>query len=316
MQRSVRALLTLIAALGVRGLLAQEQPATQAADQPVAGQEQPGPGATWSASAGTAYQFPASLDDGGSFTLARLGVGVGVAYPLHGTSFMFDHALSYERDAYDFSSRNEPWDDINALTYSLRAVYKADDDWVLMGGPILGVSAEDDADWGDALRFGIMVGATYRWSPELNIGLGVIAAWDVGDKDTVVPMVLVDWKISDQWRLHNARPQPGFRGTAGLELAWAPQPKWELAMGAAYDTRRFRLSDEDRGDLTDGIGQNNSIPVYARVSYQVSDAWSLGAIGGVLLGGELRAYDDDGHKLAEENYDPAGFVGVSVRWNQ
>ena len=52
------------------------------------------------------------------------------------------------------------------------------------------------------------------------------------------------------------------------------------------------------------------------MSYQVDNAWSVGAIGGVLSGGELRAYDEDGHKLVEENYDPAGFVGVSVRWNQ
>ena len=32
-------------------------------------------------------------------------------------------------------------------------------------------------------------------------------------------------------------------------------------MGSSYDVRRFRLSDEDRGDLTEGIGQNTSIPV-------------------------------------------------------
>ena len=134
---------------------------------------------------------------------------------------MFDHALSYERDAYDFSGRNEPWNDINTLTYSLRAVYRMNDDWVLMGGPIVGVSAEDDADWGNALRIGGMVGGNISLVAGVEYRAGRDRRLGCGEKGTVVPMVLVDWKISDQWRLHNARPQPGFRGTAGVELAWA-----------------------------------------------------------------------------------------------
>jgi hypothetical protein len=286
--------------------------------------------ASYSASAGANYQFETDLDNADSFSLARFGAGVGVHYPLSNTQFSFDHSLVYERDDYNFDGLSiggqnlTPWDDTNLVSYSLQVNYRANRDWAVFAGPILGFAAEDGADWGDAFTYGASAGVRYQASKDFAIGLGVIGIQEIENNASVLPLVLVNWKITDDLRLGNARPQPGLRGGAGIELAWAFAPKWEAAIGGAYDRRRFRLNDDAHAmavnssmamvGARDGVGENTSFPIYARLSYHPDSHWSITALGGALLAGELRLEDSDGDKLASEDYDTAPFVGLAVSW--
>lgn len=321
MQHSTR-VLVMAAMMGLAtAAWAQDEPAGEAAGLPVGGAagvpaaeegDEKGPEVKYNVSAGVAHQFDTDLDEGGEFSLTRFGLGAGVRYPISGTPWSFDHGLLYERDEYD--SDTLPWDSVDALSYSLRVGYKIDDNWSVFGGPIVGISAADGADWGDSFRYGAIAGATYRFSPDLTLGLGVAAFDDIGDEFTVFPTLLIDAKLSEGLRIRNPQPQPGFRGTGGIELVCTAVEDWEFGVGGAYDSRRFRL--DEMGGRDDLVAENESIPVFARVGYYPAEEWTISAMVGVLLGGEVTIEDDDGDDLADSDYDPALFVGLGVSWRK
>jgi len=69
-------------------------------------------------------------------------------------------------------------------------------------------------------------------------------------------------------------------------------------------------------NLHDLVGQNRSIPLFVRVGYHPAEEWTISAMAGVLLGGEIRIETDDGDKVASSDYDPAPFVGLGVSWRK
>lgn len=315
MQHSTRALLAL-AVMGLATMVfAQNQQASEPAGTPVGGAagapaaQEGRDDTTYSLSAGVAHQFDTDIDDSdGEFSLTRYGLGAGVRYPLRDTAWSFDHGILYERDEY---GSDLSWS-VDSLSYALRVGYKLDEHWSFFAGPLIGISAEEGANWGDALRYGAIVGATYRFSPRFTLGLGVAAVDDIGDDTSVFPTILVDAQITDEVRLRNARPQPGLRGTGGLEVVCTAVPDWEFALGGAYDSRRFLLDERIAGD--DLVAENNSIPLFFRISYKPAEEWTISALAGVLVGGELTVESDEGDELGDTDYDTAPFVGLGVSW--
>lgn len=260
--------------------------------------------------------------DNGSFTQARYGASGLVAHPITGTNLFLTHALAYEYDQYDFTDQfnvrhagqsipASPWSDTQLLSYTLQANYYLDKNWNVFGGPIVGLSWENGADVGNAWNCGGLAGAGYHASQNFDIGIGAILTSGLEEDLRVLPLVQVHWKISDTWTLGNVRPEPGLRGTAGLELAWQFAPRWTVAGGGAYDVRRFRLADDQTVE-SGGVGQNSSFPIYARLLYKLDDHWSFSAIGGAAFGGQLQVLNDSGHKIGDVNYDLAPFVAISA----
>lgn len=304
-------------------------PAEPPAAVPATGPGEVAPkGVTYRIAGGAAHQVSTDFDpdldanDSGDFSMTRYGLAAGVSYPTSIVDLSVDHDLLYEYDDYGFSgtvpfSRDgqlrparDPWDDSHLLSYSMRLSYRLDREWSLFGGPTVGVLGESGADLSDSITYGGMLGVRKRVSPNFSIGLGVIAVTGIEEGVSALPLVFVDWKISERVHIRNGRPQPGLRGTAGAEIDWEFAPRWVLAGGFAFDRRRFRLDDE--GIAPDGVAENSAFPVYARGSYQFNDQWSFGAMAGVLLGGQLTIEDEDGHKIGETDYDTAPFFGINL----
>ena len=82
-----------------------------------------------------------------------------------------------------------------------------------------------------------------------------------------------------------------------------------LAGGAQYQESRFRLSEDD-GPARDGVGEDTFVPVYVKVTWQACKNAAFELLGGVSAGGELRLEDRKGHKISDEDYDPAALFGV------
>lgn len=280
-------------------------------------------------SSAAAYQFDTDLnndlDADGSFSQTRLGAGLSIVQPVSNSQLFLSHAFNYEYDAYDFSgtsvfsddnqifATSKPWSDTQLLSYTLRADLRLDHDWGIFGGPIIGASWENGANIGDALNYGGLAGVNYGNWRNFGIGLGVIVTGGLEQDVQVLPLVLLQWQITDTLALRNPRPQPGLRGTAGLELAWTFSPRWVLAVGGAYDQRRFRL-DQSTSPASEGIGQNSGYPVYARLDYLPNDHWSISGLAGVLMGGRLLLETDGGHEIGDLRYDTAPMLAAAVAY--
>jgi hypothetical protein len=208
-------------------------------------------------------------------------------------------------------SSEVPWDNTQLLSYTLGIAYALDKSWMVFAGPIVGVSGETGADFGDSLNYGGVAGVRYQPSKDFAIGLGAIVTFGL-EQSQAVPLVLIDWQITENLALQNARKQPGLRGTAGVELAWTFVPKWTLAAGGAYDRRRFRLNDD--AIAPDGIAQNSAWPVYIRLGFDPSQNWSFSLLGGYVFGGQLELQTEGGDKLGTTDYAASPYVGLAATY--
>ncbi len=101
----------------------------------------------------------------------------------------------------------------------------------------------------------------------------------------------------------------GPTGPAGLELAYHFDGGWMASVGAAYRVLRFRLSDT--GLLSNGVGQETSVPVFLHLTRNFTDQMALHFYGGAVAGGELRVENSFGDMVRQEDFDPALTMGLS-----
>ncbi len=170
------------------------------------------------------------------------------------------------------------------------------------------LSGEADASASDSLEYGALVSAARRLRPGLTLGIGV-GAYDRIDEVRAFPFLIEDWRINDRLRLTNPLTA-GPTGPAGLELVYALNSGWDLGLALAYRSFRFRLDDE--GPLPNGIGENRNVPLVARMGKKFADTLTVNAFAGATLAGSLRAWAETGHRVYDEDRDPAALVGLSL----
>lgn len=247
----------------------------------------------------------------GAFEWTRLGADTQMRMRLSERVNM-SFNVDYKHDIYDFSgasSLGDPWGNINTLDLGAAIAVRMDDRWSLFGGPTLTFSAENGADWGDAVEVGGVIGASYRFSPELSLGFGFGASTAIEDDAQFFPLIIVDWRISERLTL-SSRTASEFALRRGVELIYDFNENWEMAAGVAWERDRFRLDDE--GVAPEGVGENESTPLWVRLTYQTRPM-DFSVIAGVNLGGELTLEDRDGDRVAQEDYDAAFAIGLTGR---
>ncbi len=222
--------------------------------------------------------------------------------------------LGYELNLYDFSGASDlgvdPWDDVHILELTGRLQWAASDDWFIFGGPIVQFARETDAAWDDAVMGGAVIGATRVFSKTLILGGGVGVLSQIQDSALVFPVLVIDWQINDNLRLVS-QGRVGSSGGLGLELVYDLGSGWEVAGGFQYEQRRFRL-DSSRADAPEGVGEETTLPLWARLSYEINENVGLDLYAGVASG-ELDLDDNGGNAVARADYDPGGFIGFAAR---
>ena len=158
---------------------------------------------------------------------------------------------------------------------------------------------------------GAVIGAAKFFSPTLFLGLGAGVFRQI-DKTAVFPFMIVNWQINDKWRLSNPF-QASPTGGAGLELVYALDSDWDLAGGATYRTYRFRLRSD--GPTPDGIGRNQGIPVFARLTRKLGTQGRLDFYAGAVADGQLRVLDSNGATVASSDYKLAPLFGITATLN-
>ncbi|MGH8620264.1 MAG: DUF6268 family outer membrane beta-barrel protein [Burkholderiales bacterium] len=258
------------------------------------------------------YQGKAGLDGGGDYSAGTLSVRAGVSRDLAG-GHRAGVTLNYEVTDYSFSSPASfggaaPWGTVQRYGIATPLIYSVNNDWSVGFSPSADWLRENGADSGDSLSWGAIVSANRRFADGNRIGFG-LGVYDRIEKTLVFPLLLVDWRFNDRWRLVNPLPA-GPTGPAGLELDYRFDRDWTLGLGAAWRSVRFRLSDT--GPTPGGVGGERGAPVFLRATRSFGDGVALHLYGGVVLAGQLRVEDGSGNILRKVDFDPAPLVGATL----
>jgi len=267
-----------------------------------------------SLSGGAATQFETSIDSGGDFKVDTFFVRADATRNF-GNRWNSGLSLEYAEDRYKFSGATgfgglDPWSNIRRLSIGVPVRYRADDNWTLFGLPSLRYSGETGASLSDSQFWGLLVGAAYRFNDRLTIGPGVGVFSDIEDSNSVFPILLVDWKITDTVTLKTGSGLEASRGP-GLSLNWSATQQWSFGLSTRYEKSRFRLDDE--GPAPDGVGEDRSVPVAITARYKPNNDIELTLLGGMDFAGRLRLEDADGNRLSSSDYDTAPFAGAFAR---
>jgi hypothetical protein len=258
------------------------------------------------------YQFPSHVDGGGTLAVFslysyadfskqindKLGVGL---------------SLNYHFDNYDFSGLTafyvpRPWKEVQHAGFSVPIFYTIDDKWEFILIPQGQFSGEFGARFGDALVYGGGAAVRYTFGPNVILGVGV-AGYYYLEQARVFPFFIVNLKLSDRITLSNPfRLSPA--GPAGLIVSYQLNQQWEVGVGGAIRSYRFRL--DYGGPLPNGIGEYSSFPLFARLAYKPTPDLTVGIYGGLSVYNRLRVENRRGDELYESGQDVAPLIGASI----
>lgn len=266
---------------------------------------------TYALSATPVYQGKADLDTGGDLSSSSLLLRAGVSTGLQG-GHRAGLTLNYDTTDYRFGAPaafggRAPWGTVERYGFSLPLSFALQDGWSLGIAPSVDWFGERGADAGDSLTWGSLFTATKRYADGNRLGIG-FGAFDRFEKTSVFPMLLVDWKLAERWKLVNPLPA-GPTGPAGLELDYRFDSDWNLGLGAAWRSTRFRLATGNA--VANGIGEERGVPVFLRASRNFGKQAALNLYAGVVTNGQLRLEDAAGNVQRRVDYDTAPIVGAT-----
>lgn len=262
---------------------------------------------------GGVVQTDTDLDEGGSYSSTRLNIEAGHGYRWS-RSDAASLALSYSYDGYDFSgggsgmAARDPWSDIHSFSISAPMRYGINQQWSAFLIPSVSSNGESGADFSDTVNGGALTGVSYRFGDRLTIGPGIGVFGQIEESATIIPILLINWKITDTISLETGRGLAASLGP-GLNLNYRPSERWSFILGGRYEKLRFRL--DSNGTVPGGVGEDRSFPLYGGCTYMMSPKASVSFVAGIEFGGELKLEDEDGERIAKESYDPAPIFGLT-----
>ena len=259
------------------------------------------------------YQFESDFDGGGSFRVQRYAFNFDTSTPVT-NSLRTGISLGYHFEKYDFSGTTafagaDPWSDIHRFSAGLPVSYRMTDRWSLLVAPQAEWYGESGVDnWDDAFGYGAVFAVSCRIRPGLTFGVGA-GVFRRTEETKGFPYIAVDWKITEDLRLSNPfRTSPS--GPAGLELSYRISDRWEIGVGGAYRSFRFRL--DDSGVAPDGIGEVESTVGYARLTCRVGRDLNLDLYGGAAFNGKMRIAGSNGNELGSDDFKTAPMMALSL----
>jgi hypothetical protein len=262
------------------------------------------------------HQMESDADAGGQFGADRLAVRGGVRWmPDYRRSVSL--SFGYGFAGFDFNGNEglagmNPWDDVHSFGVGAFIRYGFNSRWTMFLVPVVRWTAEQGADWGDAMTGGGFAGFAYRFGDRLTIGPGVGVLSQLEDSASVFPVLLVNWRITDRLGLETGGGLGATQGP-GLVLNYDISSRWRLFAGGRYDKLRFRL--DESGPAPAGVGTNRSVPFYGGATVTLNSRASLTLLAGIDAGGELTLDDEGGRRLSDDNYGTTAVLGVAFRFS-
>ncbi len=200
----------------------------------------------------------------------------------------------YEYSEYDLDNLAGTRD-FNTLAFD--AVWKGmyDENWgyFVFGGAAL--SASTDTGLGNGLTGFGGAGVRYVWSEKLSLGVGAAVASRLEDDPSVLPVIALNWQISERWNLRTLNG-------AILTYDITADKTWQADIGVKYQRREYRLDSDS--SVTDKM-----IMGEAGLTYRFCPQFALRGFFGVAAGRNIEVRQND-NKLGDEDVDAAPFFGV------
>lgn len=269
---------------------------------------------------GYLHSFQTDIDGGGAFS-SETGFATGrLGFPV-GKGFLLGGQMAWQGDWYSFAGQNgvappdeaRPWGDVHSIAGSMSLGRRAGK-WWWNAAFTARFSFETGASIGDSFNPGGIVGGQYTFSPGLRLGLGVLVNSRLEDDVLIVPIPFVYWEITEQFVLSNSIAPDAYPRGPGLEVAWRPHEEWAVALGGRWEFRRFRLNDDGFLPRHGGVGEDEGIPLWLRVTWRLGDHLRADVLGGYSVSNRLRLADADGAVLRSAGTDPIPYVGAFVTW--
>ena len=270
--------------------------------------------AAWSgfASVTPFHQSDADIDSGGSFGNTGALVRIGAAGRIGAATFA-SVSLNYDYHDYRFSNPvafggKAPWNDVTRVGFGIPITHAMADGWAITVAPSFDWFGERGAKSGDSFTWGAVFSGTKTYADGRRLGVG-FGAFDRFEETTVFPYLVVDWPLTERLKLTNPAVA-GPTGPAGLELRYRTDGGWDLGVGGAYRSIRFRLSDS--GPVANGVGEERGVPLFVRVSRDLGSGASLTVYAGAILAGSLRVDGPSGNAIAREDFGTAPLVAATL----
>jgi hypothetical protein len=256
-----------------------------------------------------AHQFESGLNGGGDFSVNRVAIETGAGYMPEFTR-RAGLSVGYDLNDYSFSGTTAVpvWGKVHTLKLAAPVRWAVDDQWTIFAVPVVRWTAEDGADWGQAIGGGGFAGVSYRFGEKLTLGPGFGALTQIEADPSFFPVILVQWKITDRLDLETGRGLGASQGP-GLTLSYDVADDWRLVLGGRYEKLRFRLSSSSTNP--DGVGEDRGGMVYLGLTWKLGPTGTVSLLGGARFAGRLRVDDSFGSELASADYDIAPYAGFS-----
>jgi hypothetical protein len=259
------------------------------------------------------YQFESDLDDEGSFTVERHFLRLDVSRPFN-PQIRLGMGLHFDFEHWEVSDRSQlagatPWGDIYRPSLNFSAMYSPNPNWRFMVAPSIGFYATNLSNASDSLMYGATVSAMRSWGRSFSLGLG-LGAFERLDEFDVFPYLAIRWQITERLRLQNPF-QAGPVGPAGLELQWQAHERWDLGVGGAWRSYRFRLDSDNL--VPDGVGEVEFFAGFVRLSHHMTDALSFDLTAGALFDGEISVENESGQHVDEVGHETSPFLALSLK---
>ena len=270
------------------------------------------PPVTVSVSATGLEYFAADLDGGGNMEAGRVLLSAGVSRQFV-PAFSATLNVGFDRQDWRFGSPpafggRAPWQDLEQQTISLRLMQALSKSLVVGIQPFADWASESDVDRDDALTYGGVASVVKVFSPKLTLGAGVKLQRMFYNVRTT-PFFVVNWKISERFRIANAFPASPAGG-GGIELRYTPASAWEYGVGGVLRTDRFRLANP--GPYPAHIAEIHNKPVFLRVSRSLGSGLRADLYGAGMVGGNIEITDGDGNHVVEAGYGMVPTIALSL----
>ncbi len=256
------------------------------------------------------HAFKSSLDDSPTdVSVTRTGLIADVAFPVN-ERLRLSLNTDFEASWYEFDSDAgvglfaDPFNDVYRIRVAPGFFYAINQQWGVLGGGIVELAGESDADVGDAATYGGYIGARYAFSEDFAMTGGFQAKTRIEDNALFLPILGFEWRVTPRVTLATSGPGVGLRLNAMLN------EEWSFSIGASWEPRDYRLGDES--PIPDGVARDERVPVIAGFTWKPKPTISLNLYGGAIVWQQLTLDDSDGDELAEDNTDPTGFFGFTA----
>lgn len=168
-------------------------------------------------------------------------------------------------------------------------------------------SFESGAAVEEALNGIAALGLVYRMSDRLSSGFGGLLLQPLGSQAaTVVPIVLLDWQITERLALRSRR---------AITLSYLIDARRRLSVAGVasfFGRKQFRLNAT--GPVPGGVVGIRGFEVGGRLTWRAETGLTLNATVEAVLGQGLRLEDRTGRELADVDLGDAVRLGLAVSY--